>query len=123
MPTTRRRSTRVNKVALTPEVVELFREWKELDDRKGSRSTREGILLTEDEENRYYSLSRKIESQVILEKKRPWDTSHVCYSMWGKNEHPTAETFKNFSSYDLWDEYWERAVKMRLQLEEMVKTQ
>ena len=85
----------------------MFREWKDLDDRRGTKSSKEDIFLTGEEESRYNSLAREIHRHYQW---KPWEGG-ICYSMWGRDKHlEKGDTC-----------YCETAVKRRLQLEEALK--
>ena len=107
MPTNRKRLRRDRNDSITPELIEKFREWRELDDRRGTKASKEDIFLTGEEESRYWSLAREIHNHYRW---KPWEGG-MCYSMWGRNKHPEKGEVL----------YCETSVKRRLQLEEALK--
>lgn len=117
MPTTRKRKSRFSLVSITPDLVRDFAKWRELDRRLGSAKTPEGYLLSEDELIEYECLGRQVESGAINGKRKPWDDSRICYSMWGKAEHPASHNFSEFVTGGVWSKEWEQAVDIRQKLE------
>ena len=112
MPTNRSRRSRQNN-GISTEVIEMFREWKELDERHGTGRSREGILLTDQEQSEYRELSEKIDSSFSL---KPWEAGPT-YSMWGDKEHPSPV---NLCDWDQWG-HWKTAVDIRMKLEAAIE--
>lgn len=110
MPTSRKRTRRTQLMNLNPIIVEAFVRWKELDQRRGTQRSKEGILLNESEGAEYRVLSQQIESQFNL---RPWEGS-ICYSMWGQGKPPTSEDKSGFGALPLTD----RVLEIRQRLEQ-----
>jgi hypothetical protein len=98
---------------LNPVVVEAFARWKELDQRRGARNTREGILLSDREESEYQSLSGQIEAQFNL---RPWEGG-ICYSMWSRDRHPTLKDAEGLGAIPI----SERVLEIRQRLEKALE--
>ncbi len=117
MPTTRKRKSRFSLVSITPDLVRDFAKWRELDRRLGSAKTPEGYLLSDEELIEYERLGRQVEIGAISGKRKPWDDSRICYSMWGKTEHPEKGNFDEFLTGSVWTKEWEQAVDIRQKLE------